>query len=100
MARTVDPIKAEVVARHLLATSEEMSASLMRTACSPNIKERADSSTVIFDAQGQVIALAQRVPVPLARWSARWLPSASAIVWMTSIPVLGRLVTSPVTGYT
>jgi N-methylhydantoinase B len=65
MARTVDPIKAEVVARHLLATSEEMSATLMRTAFSPNIKERADCSSAIFDAQGQVIALAQRVPVHL-----------------------------------
>ncbi|WP_089933210.1 hydantoinase B/oxoprolinase family protein [Candidatus Entotheonella palauensis] len=62
---TVDPIKAEVVARHLIATSEEMSATLMRTAFSPNIKERADCSTAIFDAQGQVVALAQRVPVHL-----------------------------------
>ena len=61
----VDPIKAEVVARHLIATSEEMSATLMRTAFSPNIKERADCSTAIFDAQGQVVALAQRVPVHL-----------------------------------
>ena len=61
----IDPIKAEVVARHLIATSEEMSATLMRTAFSPNIKERADCSTAIFDAQGQVVALAQRVPVHL-----------------------------------
>ncbi len=61
----VDPIKAEVVARYLLATSEEMGATLMRTAFSPNIKERADCSTAIFDAQGQVIALAQRVPIHL-----------------------------------
>lgn len=37
----------------------------MRTALSPNIKERADCSTAIFDAQGQVVALAQRVPVHL-----------------------------------
>src|SRR4051794_15356428 len=63
--KTVDPIKAEVVARYLLATSEEMGATLMRTAFSPNIKERADCSTAIFDAQGQVIALAQRVPIHL-----------------------------------
>ena len=61
----VDPIKAEVVARHLIATSEEMSATLMRTAFSPNIKERADCSTAMFDAQGQVVALAQRVPIHL-----------------------------------
>jgi N-methylhydantoinase B len=61
----VDPIRAEVVARHLLATSEEMGATLLRTAFSPNIKERADCSTAIFDAQGQLVALAQRVPVHL-----------------------------------
>lgn len=61
----VDPIRAEVVARHLLASAEEMGATLMRTAFSPNIKERADCSTAIFDASGQVVALAQRVPIHL-----------------------------------
>jgi N-methylhydantoinase B len=62
---TVDPIQAEVVARFLLATAEEMGATLTRTAFSPNIKERADCSTAIFDRAGQVIALAQRVPIHL-----------------------------------
>lgn len=61
----VDPIKAEVIARFLLATAEEMGATLQRTAFSPNIKERADCSTAIFDRAGQVIALAQRVPIHL-----------------------------------
>ena len=65
MAGSVDPIRAEVVARHLLASAEEMAATLMRTAFSPNIKERADCSTAIFDASGQVVALAQRVPIHL-----------------------------------
>jgi N-methylhydantoinase B len=65
MGRGVDPIRAEVIARFLLATAEEMGATLMRTAFSPNIKERADCSTAIFDASGQVIALAQRVPIHL-----------------------------------
>lgn len=66
-ARTpsVDPIRAEVMARYLIAASEEMAATLMRTAFSPNIKERADCSTAIFDVQGQVVALAQRVPIHL-----------------------------------
>ncbi len=62
---SIDPIQAEVVARFLLATAEEMGATLMRTAFSPNIKERADCSTAIFDRAGQVIALAQRVPIHL-----------------------------------
>jgi N-methylhydantoinase B len=65
MGRRVDPIQAEVVARFLLATAEEMGATLMRTAFSPNIKERADCSTAIFDRSGEVIALAQRVPIHL-----------------------------------
>lgn len=65
MGRRVDPIKAEVIARFLLATAEEMGATLMRTAFSPNIKERADCSTAIFDRSGEVIALAQRVPIHL-----------------------------------
>ncbi len=65
MKRKIDPIKSEVIARFLLATAEEMAATLMRTAFSPNIKERADCSTAIFDMAGEVIALAQRVPIHL-----------------------------------
>jgi len=65
MGRRVDPVRAEVVARFLLANAEEMGATLMRTAFSPNIKERADCSTAIFDRGGEVIALAQRVPIHL-----------------------------------
>ena len=65
MKRKFDPIKSEVIARFLLATAEEMGATLMRTAFSPNIKERADCSTAIFDVAGEVIALAQRVPIHL-----------------------------------
>src|SRR5215813_6997898 len=64
-SKTVDPIRAEVVARFLLATAEEMGATLTRTAFSPNIKERADCSTAVFDARGRVIAQAQRVPIHL-----------------------------------
>jgi N-methylhydantoinase B len=61
----VDPIEAEVMARHLLATSEEMAATLMRTAFSPNIKERGDCSTAIFDRHGEITALAHRIPMHL-----------------------------------
>ncbi|WP_321854406.1 hydantoinase B/oxoprolinase family protein [Paraburkholderia tropica] len=60
-----DPIRAEVVARYLLGVTEEMSAALTRTAFSPNIKERGDCSTAVFDAHGNVVALPQRVPIHL-----------------------------------
>lgn len=61
----VDSITAEVVSRHLLSIAEEMAATLIRTSFSPNIKERADCSTAVFDARGRVIAQAQRVPIHL-----------------------------------
>jgi len=61
----VDPIQAEVMARYLLVTSEEMAATLMRTAFSPNIKERGDCSTAIFDRNGEIAALAHRIPMHL-----------------------------------
>src|SRR5687767_10123196 len=64
-AKKIDPIKAEVMARYLVATAEEMAATLMRTAFSPNIKERADCSTAIFDRSGQITALAHRIPMHL-----------------------------------
>jgi N-methylhydantoinase B len=63
--QNLDPIKSEVIARYLLATSEEMAATLMRTAFSPNIKERGDCSTAIFDRNGEITALAHRIPMHL-----------------------------------
>jgi N-methylhydantoinase B len=64
-APAVDAITAEVVSRHLLSIAEEMGATLIRTSFSPNIKERADCSTALFDREGRVIAQAQRVPIHL-----------------------------------
>jgi len=61
----IDPITVEVVSRHVLACAEEMGVVLMRTAFSPNIKERHDCSTAVFDAAGEVVAQAQHVPIHL-----------------------------------
>jgi N-methylhydantoinase B len=65
MSHGLDPITTEVIARHLLGTAREMGMVLMRTAFSPNIKERHDCSTAIFDAQGNVVAQAEHVPIHL-----------------------------------
>ena len=65
MKRQVDAIFAEVVAHSMLRTAEEMGAALIRSAFSPNIKERADCSTAIFDTAGNVVAQAQMVPLHL-----------------------------------
>ena len=65
MTDALDPITTEIIARHVIATAEEMGVVLMRTAFSPNIKERHDCSTAIFDAKGNVVAQAEHVPIHL-----------------------------------
>jgi N-methylhydantoinase B len=60
-----DPILTEVIARSLTLISEEMGVTLISLAFSPNIKERWDCSSAIFDRVGNVIAQANRVPLHL-----------------------------------
>ena len=47
------------------ACAEEMGLTLMRTAHSPNIKERLDHSCAIFDGAGRLVAQAAHIPVHL-----------------------------------
>lgn len=65
MAVSVDPITAEVIGNYLGAVAEEMGVTLVKTAFSPNIKERGDCSTAIFDAAGRTVAQAPRIPIHL-----------------------------------
>lgn len=60
-----DPILTEVVARALTLAAEEMGATLISLAFSPNIKERWDCSSAIFDEAGNLVAQANRVPLHL-----------------------------------
>ena len=61
----VDPVELEVF-RHLFASvAEEMGQRLMRSAFSPNIKERRDFSCALFDARGHLLAQAAHIPVHL-----------------------------------
>ena len=45
--------------------AEEMGVTLMRTAHSPNIKERLDHSCALFDARGHLVAQAAHIPIHL-----------------------------------
>jgi N-methylhydantoinase B len=63
MAR--DPIELEIFKNLFHSIAEEMGAALRRTAFSPNIKERRDYSCAVFDAQGEVIAMGDHMPVHL-----------------------------------
>ena len=58
-----DLLTTEVIAHRLHSTAEEMLATLVKTAYSPNIKERRDCSTAIFDADGAALALGTSSPI-------------------------------------
>ncbi len=72
---TLDPIELQVLTGALRAACEEMGAALIRAAHSPNIKERRDASTALFDARGEMVMQAEHIPVHLGS-----MPAAVAAV--------------------
>jgi N-methylhydantoinase B len=61
----IDPIELQVLAGGLRAICDEMGAVLIRAAHSPNIKERHDCSTALFDAGAELVMQAEHIPVHL-----------------------------------
>ncbi len=61
----VDRITTEVIGNRFQAGVEEMLMTLVRTAYSPNIKERRDCSVATFDANGDLLALGTSSPMHL-----------------------------------
>jgi N-methylhydantoinase B len=62
---TLDGVQLALYQSLFAACAEEMGATLMRTAHSPNIKERLDHSCAIFDGRGRLVAQAAHIPVHL-----------------------------------
>jgi len=71
----LDPVTLEILRNRLVGVAEEMGRVLIRGAYSPNIKERQDCSTALFDAAGRMIAQAEHIPVHLGA-----MPEAVAAV--------------------
>jgi N-methylhydantoinase B len=71
----VDPLELSVLAHAVAMIAEEMGAVLVRGALSPNIRERRDASSALFDAQGRMVAQAAHIPVHLGA-----MPEAVAAV--------------------
>lgn len=65
MSTAPDPIELAIFKSSFHSIAEEMGAALRRTAFSPNIKERRDYSSAVFDAAGNVIAMGDDMPVHL-----------------------------------
>ena len=62
---SVDPVTLQVLAGGLASICDEMGAVLIRSAHSPNIKEREDCSTALFDPAGELVMQAEHIPVHL-----------------------------------
>ncbi|WP_276274001.1 hydantoinase B/oxoprolinase family protein [Haloarcula litorea] len=61
----IDPVTLEILRNKLESVATEMGHVLIRGAYSPNIKERQDCSTALFDAAGRMVAQAEHIPVHL-----------------------------------
>ena len=73
---TIDPITLEIMRNGLQSIADEMTASLVRTAYSPNIKDRRDCSCAILTARGEVVAQTELgTPVHLGT-----MPAAAKVI--------------------
>lgn len=91
---TLDAIELQVLVGALRAACDEMGAVLIRSAHSPNITERRDCSTALFDATGQMVAQAEHIPVHLGAMPAsvaavRDRPQAPGVSWILNDPYAG-----------
>ena len=75
MSARLDPVTLQVLVGGLRAACDEMGAVLIHSAHSPNITERRDCSTALFDAAGELVMQAEHIPVHLGS-----MPDAVAAV--------------------
>jgi N-methylhydantoinase B len=90
----MDPVTLQVMANALRAVAEEMEAAMIRSAYSPNIKERRDCSTALFDPGGRMVVQSASIPVhlgamPEAVDAVRARGAAPGEVWLVNDPYRG-----------
>ena len=78
----LDAVGLEVMALAFASIAEQMGLVLVRSALSPNIRERRDCSAALFDADGEMIAQAAHIPVHLGAMT----DSVAAIRALTPAP--------------
>ena len=91
---SMDPVTLQVMANALRAVAEEMEGALVRSAFSPNIKERRDCSTAVFDGSGRMVVQSASIPVhlgamPEAVDAVRARGAAPGEVWLVNDPYRG-----------
>lgn len=90
----LDPVEREVMAQLFAAIPEEMGALLIRSARSPNIRERRDCSAALFTTDGELIAQAAHIPVhlgamPDAVWAVIAAGARAGDLWILNDPYTG-----------
>src|SRR3954453_643142 len=73
--QNLDPVALQVMTGALRAACDEMGAVLIRSEHSPNITERHDCSTALFDPRGELVMQAEHIPVHLGS-----MPDAVAVI--------------------
>src|SRR4029450_4590592 len=91
----VNAAELQVAVGSLRGIAEEMGTALIHSALSPNIKERRDCSTALFDAGGGLVIQAEHIPVHLGALPASGGGGAGpgvgggGGVWVRTDPCLG-----------
>jgi N-methylhydantoinase B len=91
---SIDPITLEIMRNQLEGVAEEMGQVLIAGAYSPNIKERRDCSTALFDTDGRLVDQAEHIPVhlgamPEAVDAVREQSPQPGDVWLLNDPFAG-----------
>ncbi len=94
MSGELDAVELEILRTQLESVAEEMGDVLVSGAFSPNITERRDCSTAIFDAAGRMVAQAEHIPVhlgamPEAVEAVRAKAPAPGDIWVLNDPFQG-----------
>jgi len=94
--RELDAIALQLMLGALHTACGEMGALLIRAAHSPNIKERRDASSALFDARGAMIMQAEHIPVHLGA-----MPAAlAAVIEREQAPGRSWILNDPFSGGT
>jgi len=91
-----DAIELEILRNQLESVAEEMGEVLVRGAFSPNITERRDCSTALFDDAGRLVAQAEHIPVHLGAMPA----AVGAVIDRDPVPGDAFLLNDPFAGGT
>ena len=92
----LDAIELQLALGALHAACGEMGALLIRAAHSPNIKERRDASSALFDARGEMIMQAEHIPVHLGAMPA----AVAAVIEREQAPGRSWILNDPFAGGT